>query len=127
MSQAKVLSEPEFKRVLAVVGHDGKHAARNRLVVLLAFLGGMRAGEIAALKMLHVTNEGGSIRDRIHLASVDTKGPRGRTVFVGKKLQREIGRYVKAQRRPTVRLFRSGISMRPSSLAAILLTWSRFA
>ncbi len=100
MPQAKVLSDSEFKRVLAVVGHDGKHAARNRLVVLLAFLGGMRAGEIAALKMLHVTNEDGSIRDRIHLSSTDTKGPRGRTVIVGKKLQREIGRYMKTQRLP---------------------------
>ena len=100
MPQAKVLSDLEFRRVLAVVGHDGKHAARNRLTVMMAFLGGMRAGEIAALKMLHVTNEDGSIRDRIHLSSTDTKGPRGRTVIVGKKLQREIGRYMKAQRQP---------------------------
>ncbi len=100
MPQAKVLSDLEFRRVLAVVGHDGKHAARNRLTVMLAFLGGMRAGEIAALKLLHVANEDWSIRDRIHLASSDTKGPRGRTVFVGKKLQREIGRYMKTQRRP---------------------------
>ena len=100
MSQAKVLSETEFKRVLAVVGHSGQHSERNRLTVMMAFLGGMRAGEIAALKLLHVVNEDGSIRDRIHLASVDTKGPRGRTVFMGKKLQREIGRYMKTQNQP---------------------------
>jgi len=94
MSQAKVLSEAEFRRVLAVVDHNGKLAARNRLVVMLSFLGGMRAGEIASLKLHHVVNEDGSIRDRIHLATDETKGKRGRTVILGKKLQKEIARYV---------------------------------
>ena len=72
------------------------------MVGSLAFLRGMRAGEIASLKLFHVVNEDGSIRDRIHLASADTKGPHGRTVFVGKKLQREIGRYIKTQHRPNL-------------------------
>ena len=98
MSQAKVLSEAELKRVLAVVDHNGKLAARNRLVVMLSFLGGMRAGEIASLKLHHIVNEDGSIRDRIHLATDETKGKRGRTVILGKKLQKEIARYM-AQRR----------------------------
>jgi integrase/recombinase XerD len=62
MSQAKVLTEAEIKRVLAVVDHTGKLAARNRLVVMLSFFGGMRAGEIAALKLYHVVNEDGSVR-----------------------------------------------------------------
>ena len=57
MSQAKVLSEAEIKRVLAVVDHNGKLAARNRLVIMSALLGGMRAGEIAALKLQHVVKE----------------------------------------------------------------------
>ena len=92
MSQAKVLSETEIKRVLAVVDHNGKLAARNRLVVMLSFLSGMRAGEIASLKLQHVVNEDGTIRDRIHLAPDETKGRRGRTVILGKKLQKEIAR-----------------------------------
>ena len=98
MSQAKVLSEAEIKRVLAVVDHNGKLAARNRLVVMLSFLGGMRAGEIASLKLHHVVNENGSVRDRIHLAMDETKGKRGRTVMMGKKLQKEIARYMGKRR-----------------------------
>lgn len=95
MPQAKVLSEAEFKRVLAIVRMHGQHAARNRLVVMVSFLGGLRAGEIAALRLRHVVNEDGSVRDRIHLGVDETKGNRQRTVFVGKKLQKEIGRYMK--------------------------------
>ena len=99
MSQAKVLSEAEIRRVLAVVDHNGKLAARNRLVVMLSFLSGMRAGEIAALKLHHVVNEDGTVRDRIHLATDETKGKRGRTVILGKKLQKEIARYMETRGR----------------------------
>lgn len=95
MSQAKVLTDLEFKRVLAVVDHNGQLAARNRLAVMLSFLGGMRAGEIASLKLHHIINEDGTVRDRIHLLTDETKGKRGRTVFMGKKLQKEISRYMK--------------------------------
>ena len=77
VSQAKVLSEQEVKRVLAVVSAM-KHARRNRLLVLLSFQAGMRAGEIAALKISNVQNEDGSTRDRIHLDNNQTKGDRHR-------------------------------------------------
>ena len=69
MSQAKVLTEAEIKRVLAVVQAQGQHAGRNRLVFQLSFLGGMRAGEIASLKLQHIINEDVTVRDRIHLVS----------------------------------------------------------
>lgn len=94
MSQAKVLTDAEIKRVLAVVDHNGKLAARNRLTVMLSFLGGMRAGEIASLKLHHIVNEDGTVRDRIHLLADETKGNRGRTVIMGKKLQKEFARYL---------------------------------
>ena len=37
MSQAKVLTDAEFKRVLAVVAQHGKLKHRNRLAVMLSF------------------------------------------------------------------------------------------
>jgi len=95
VSQAKVLTEQELKRVLAVVD-TMKHARRNKLLVLLSFQAGMRAGEIAALKIGHVLNENGSVRDRIHLENHQTKGDRQRTVILSQKLQRAISDYVGA-------------------------------
>ena len=89
MSQAKVLSDQELKRVLAVVA-TMKHAKRNRLLVMLSFQAGMRAGEISALEIGHVVNQDGSVRDRIHLLHSQTKGDGQRTVILNRKLQHEI-------------------------------------
>ena len=61
---------------------------------MLSFQAGMRAGEIAALKVGHVINEDGSVRDRIHLQHGQTKGDRQRTVILSQKLQREIFNFV---------------------------------
>ncbi len=93
MSQAKVLSEQELKRVLAVVAQMA-HAKRNRLLVLLSFQAGMRAGEISNLKIDHVLNADGSVRDRIHLQNGQTKGDKQRTVILSQSLQKEILKYV---------------------------------
>ncbi len=93
MSQAKVLSDQELKRVLAVVAAM-KHADRNRLLVMLSFQAGMRAGEISALKVGHVLNSDGSVRDRVHLSNGQTKGDRQRTVILNCKLQKEVSNFV---------------------------------
>jgi integrase/recombinase XerD len=95
VSQAKVLSEIELRRALAVVA-DMKHAKRNRLLLMLSFQAGMRAGEMAALKIGHVLNADGSVRDRIHLQVQETKGERQRSVIVNRRLQREISDFVGA-------------------------------
>ena len=93
MSQAKVLNERELKRVLAVVG-TMKHSKRNKLLVMLSFQAGMRAGEISKLKIDHVINADGSVRDRIHLQNGQTKGDRQRTVILSQRLQKEILNFV---------------------------------
>jgi integrase/recombinase XerD len=64
MKQAKVLSEAELKRLLAVID-AGRHAPRNRVVVMLSYLAGMRVGEIAALKIGDVFDSDGKVRDQI--------------------------------------------------------------
>jgi len=93
MSQAKVLSDQELKRVLAVVA-TMKHARRNRLLIMLSFQAGMRAGEISKLILDNVLNADGTVRDRIHLSNSQTKGNRQRTVILSQKLQKEILNFV---------------------------------
>lgn len=93
MSQAKVLTEKELKRVLVVVG-TMKHARRNRLLVVLSFQAGMRAGEISALTVSHVVNLDGTVRDRIHLDNGQTKGDRKRTVILNRRVQAEVLEFV---------------------------------
>jgi integrase len=48
MAQAKVLSEQEFKRALAVVAKR-RHHTRDRLALLLTHWAGMRVCEVATL------------------------------------------------------------------------------
>jgi integrase/recombinase XerD len=92
MKQAKVLSDQELKRVLAVV-QQGRHAARNRLALMLSHFAGLRVGEIAQLRWGDVLGADGQLLDRITLRPEITKGRKGRTVFVSEKLARELRRY----------------------------------
>jgi integrase/recombinase XerD len=95
MKQAKTLKPEELKLVLAYIAAR-RHALRNRTIVLASFLSGMRAHELASLKIGDVVDEDGRIRSEIVLAPAQTKGRRARRVFVNAKLKRELAAYVKA-------------------------------
>ncbi|MEQ9444426.1 MAG: site-specific integrase [Rhodospirillaceae bacterium] len=92
MKQAKVLSKEELKRVLAVIAH-GRHAARNRMALMLSYYAGLRVGEIASLTWSQVVDEAGRVKEEIRLDKTQTKGGQFRTIFVNAKLKREIREY----------------------------------
>ncbi len=93
MSQARVLTDHEQKRILAVVS-QAKHAARNRMAFILSYQAGMRVGEIAALTIGDVFEaDSKTVRSQIRLSSEITKGGHARVVFVSDRLRREIERY----------------------------------
>lgn len=93
MPQAKTLSEKELKIVLATVA-QGRHPARNRAMVLMSFLAGMRAGELASLKVGDVVAADGAVKNELRLGADQTKGSRGRVVMLGDKLRKELAAYV---------------------------------
>ncbi len=92
MKQARVLTDAEFKRVLAVVAQM-KHASRNRLALMMSHLAGLRVGEIAALTLRDVIDCDGKVREQLRLSAEITKGGHARVVFLNEKLRREIERY----------------------------------
>jgi integrase/recombinase XerD len=93
MAQAKTLSEKELKRVLAHIT-IGKHAARNRAMLLVTHWAGLRVGEVASLLIGDVLAVDGSIKLEIRLLPEQTKGRHARTVFVGERLRRELTTYI---------------------------------
>ncbi len=95
MKQAKVLTDAEMKRLLAVIANS-RHAERNRLAVMLSHLAGLRVGEIAALTVVDVVDRDGKVREQVRLNPAFTKGGVGRTIFVNKRLEREIAQYLAA-------------------------------
>jgi integrase/recombinase XerD len=92
MKQARVLTDVEFKRLLAVVAQS-KHASRNRLALMLSHLAGLRVGEIAALLVRDVIDGDGRVREQLRLRAETTKGGHARAVFLNEKLRREVSRH----------------------------------
>ncbi len=92
MKQARVLTDAEFKRLVAVVAQM-KHAGRNRLALMLSHLAGLRVGEIAALTVRDVIDSEGKVREQLRLRAEITKGGHARVVFLNEKLRREIERH----------------------------------
>jgi integrase/recombinase XerD len=95
MKQAKTLRPEDLKIVLAHVA-TRRHATRDRAIVLASFLSGMRAHELASLRLGDVISESGRLRDEINLEASQTKGNRARRVFINGKLKKEFGSYIKA-------------------------------
>ena len=94
MKQAKVLTKEEIRKVLKACRLT-KHEDRNRFIVHLSFLSGMRAIEIANLRVNNVVNADNEVLDAIALDKTQTKGNKGQTVYIGKALQKEIAVYFK--------------------------------
>jgi integrase/recombinase XerD len=92
MAQARTLDEPELAQVLAHI-ERGRHALRNRAMLLLTHWAGLRVGEVAVLRWSDVTNTDGQIKDEIRLLPDMTKGRHARTVFINTKLKAVLQAY----------------------------------
>lgn len=93
MSQARVLTERELRRVLNFCTTQ-PHAARNRAMLLCTHLAGMRCKEVAALRICDVLASDGTVKQEIALAAQQTKGNHSRTVLLPRKLQEEVVQYL---------------------------------
>jgi integrase/recombinase XerD len=96
MSQARVLTDRELRKVLAYCSSQ-LHAERNRAMLLCTHLAGMRVGEVSALRICDVLSADGTVKDEIHLSASQTKGNKGRTVYVAQRLRDELTKYMHAR------------------------------
>jgi integrase/recombinase XerD len=104
MKQEKVLNQEEVKRLLKIA-KTTRHADRNIIVVLLSYLAGLRACEIASLKVGDVfswqNDKTWEVEQEIRLDSSQTKGSKTQTVVLNSKLRAELREYL--QKRPHLR------------------------
>ena len=89
MKQAKLLTDAEFKRLTAVI-NSLRYQSRNHTIIALSFYAGLRACEIAALRIGDVFDEAGGVKDTIYLSADQTKGSDSATVLVNHKLKRQL-------------------------------------
>jgi len=95
MKQAKTLTSTEIRRVTDFIA-TRTHAPRNRAMLMLTHLAGLRVGEVAALSWSDVVKSDGTVREEIRLNADQTKGRHPRTVYVSPKLAKELTAYVKS-------------------------------
>ena len=92
MTQALTLNAQQLNRVLATAAST-RHPARNRAIILMQHLSGMRVGEVAALLYGDVVSNDGTIKAEIQLRASQTKGNRSRTVLIPERLRAELAHY----------------------------------
>lgn len=95
--QAKTLNERELQRLLDFV-KTTKNATRNRAILLLTHLAGMRIGEVAAVRLCDVLASDGNVREEIYLSAAQTKGNERRTVLLNERMQHELSVYLRTVR-----------------------------
>ena len=93
MAKAKILTKEEIKRVYAVI-KDCSNARRNRLAFMLSTEGAMRIGEISKLRIGDLRELDGTAVKVINLRKEQTKGNKGRRVFISDTLRKEITDYL---------------------------------
>ena len=106
MKQAKLLNANERKRLTAIINNK-RYPTRNHTIVALSFYAGLRACEIAALKVSDVFDGSGEVRDTIQLASSQTKGNDAGTVLVSKRLAEQLKKFGKQYKSHVKRTERS--------------------
>ena len=82
--KAKVLNEAEFKRLL-IVAKSGQFALRNVALLYCSFGLGLRAKEMASLKIMDVTDPNYKLLDEICLTRSMTKGEKQRHAYLTHK------------------------------------------
>lgn len=92
MKQAKLLTELDFKRLTAIID-SLRHSTRNHTAVALSFYAGLRACEIAALRIGDVFDAYGKPKDTIYLSAAQTKGNDSCAVLANKRLRQQLTRY----------------------------------
>ena len=81
MRHAQSLNEAQFRKVLHYC-RTRRHANRDTATFMVSFFAGLRAKEIAALKLGDIFDAEGRVREQFTLESNQTKGGQRRSVFI---------------------------------------------
>ena len=96
---AKVLAPGEVRRLLARASR-GRYALRNKVIILLSFKAGLRAGEIAGLNWSMVLAPGGRIGPWLMIPGGIAKYGKGRRVPLHRGLRCALDQLHRSQDRP---------------------------
>lgn len=91
--KARTINDVELQKLLQAATNT-KHPQRNRTILLLTHLAGMRVGEVAAVKIGDVVQSDKTVLTEINLNADQTKGAKGRTVLLNERMRSVLQAYV---------------------------------
>ncbi len=97
--QAKILTRRNIRQLLATAGRNGRCPQRDRLIVLLATMAGLRACEIARLTWGMALDADGHVARVLDVRGSIAKRGRGRRVPMHPKLRRALSDWKRQQPR----------------------------
>ena len=89
MRQAQTLNEAQLRCAIQYC-RSRCHPVRDESIVLFSFYAGLRAKEIAALKVGDVFDDAGAVRQQFILGAAQSKGGKTRTVYLNQRLTKKI-------------------------------------
>jgi integrase/recombinase XerD len=92
MKQAKVLNDKDIKIIKAVI-NDNRYAVRTMTMFLLALNCGLRAKEIASIKVKDVLNADHKINENTVLRKEQTKMGQANRIFFNHSVQKQFKAY----------------------------------
>ena len=95
MAQARTINEKQAKTMFAFLSTQ-RNAIRNQAMFALSYYCGLRAKEIASLKVGDVLKADGSIKDVADLSAEQTKGRSGREFYINKHAKQHIAALIKS-------------------------------
>ncbi|MFM1977519.1 MAG: hypothetical protein RLZZ151_34 [Pseudomonadota bacterium] len=95
MAQARTLTDAELDKALTYADTT-KAALRNRTILLLTHLSGMRIGEVACVRYSDVLSCDNQVLSEIRLAAGQTKGAKSRVVLLSGRMQAALRQYIAA-------------------------------
>ena len=101
MAQARTINEKQAKTMFAFLSTQ-RNAIRNQAMFALSYYCGLRAKEIASLKVGDVLKADGSIKDVADLSAEQTKGSNGREFYINKHAKQHLAALIKSM--PVVEL-----------------------
>ena len=96
MRQAQTLNEAQFRRVLHYC-RSRRHPLRDTTIFMVSFYAGLRAKEIASLKLGDVFDEAGNVREQFILGAEQSKCRQRRTVYLNQRLRKALAKYAKSK------------------------------
>ena len=102
MRQAQTLNEAQFRRLVHYC-RSRRHPVRDTTIFMVSFYAGLRAKEIAALKLGDIVDETGAVRDQFILGVDQSKGGQRRTVYLNQRLRKALAKYAKSKCLSTIK------------------------